>query len=117
MVVDRLTKIARFLPIRTYYPVSKLSRLYVQHTIRVHGVPVSIVSNRISKFTSNFWRGLQKYLGTELSFSTAFHPQTDSQSERVIQILEDLLCRRVLDFGGSWGEHLPLVEFPTITVT
>ena len=111
VVVDRLTKTARFIPIRTDYPVSKLSRLYVEHIVRLHGVPVSIVSDRDSRFTSNFWRGLQKHLGTELSFSTAFHPQTDGQSERVIQILEDLLRCCTLDFGGNWSEHLPLVEF------
>ena len=78
---------------------------------RLHGVPLSIVSDRDSRFTSRFWRSLQKALGTELGLSTAFHPQTDGQSERVIQILEDILRSCVLDFQGSWMEHLPLIEF------
>ena len=93
------------------YPVSKLSRLYVEHIVRLHDVLVSIVSDRDFRFTSSFWRGLQKHLGTELSFRTTFHPQMNDQFERVIQILEDLLCCCTLDFGGSWSEHLPLVEF------
>ena len=64
-----------------------------------------------SRFTSKFWGAFQEALGTQLSFSTAFHPQTDGQSERTIQTLEDLLRACMLDFGGSWEEHLPLVEF------
>ena len=70
MVVDRLTKIAHHDRLSVY----KLNCLYVEHIVRLHGVPVSIILDRDFRFTSNFWRGLQKYLGTELSFSTAFHP-------------------------------------------
>ncbi|RVW11914.1 Transposon Ty3-G Gag-Pol polyprotein [Vitis vinifera] len=77
----------------------------------MHGVPVSIVSDRDPHFTSRFWHSLQKALGTKLSFSTAFHPQTDGQSERVIQVLEDLLRACILDLQGNWDDHLPLVEF------
>ncbi|KAL6324088.1 hypothetical protein AAG906_006359 [Vitis piasezkii] len=77
----------------------------------MHGVPVSIVSDRDPRFTSRFWHSLQKALGTKLSFSTAFHPQTDGQSERVIQVLEDLLRACILDLQGNWDDHLPLVEF------
>ena len=69
--------------------------------MRLHGIPLSIVSNRDPKFTSQFWQSLQRALGTQLNFSTAFHPQTDGQSERVIQILEDMLRACVLDFGGN----------------
>jgi len=72
---------------------------------------VSIVSDRGSVFTSHFWKSLQEALGTRLNFSTAFHPQTDGQSERTIQTLEDMLRLCVLDFGGSWDTYLPLVEF------
>ncbi|RVW46074.1 Transposon Ty3-G Gag-Pol polyprotein [Vitis vinifera] len=79
--------------------------------VRMHGVPVSIVSDRDPRFTSRFWHSLQKALGTKLSFSTAFHPQTDGQSERVIQVLEDLLRACILDLQGNWDDHLPLVEF------
>ncbi|GKC46570.1 putative reverse transcriptase domain-containing protein, partial [Tanacetum coccineum] len=76
-----------------------------------HGVPVSIISDRYSHFTSNFWRSLQETLGMNLDISTAFHPQMDGQSERIIQTLEDMLRACVIDFGSSWDRHLPLVEF------
>ena len=88
-----------------------LASLYVKEIVRMHGVPDSIVSDRDSRFTSRFWHSLQKALGTKLSFSTAFHPQTDDQSERVIQVLEDLLRACTLDLKGNWDDHLPLVEF------
>ena len=77
----------------------------------MHGVPVSIVSDRDPRFTAQFWKSFQKAMGTQLSMSTAFHPQTDGQSERTIQILEDMLRACVLDLRGSWEEHLPLVDF------
>ncbi|GJT27031.1 reverse transcriptase domain-containing protein [Tanacetum coccineum] len=74
-------------------------------------VPISIISDRDSRFTSRFWQSMQEALGTRLDMSTAYHPQTDGQSERTIQTLEDMLRACVLDFGGSWDVHLPLVEF------
>ena len=77
----------------------------------MHGVPVSIVSDRDPRFTSRFWHSLQKALGTKLSFSTAFHRQTDGQSKRVIQVLEDLLRACALDLKGNWDDYLPLMEF------
>ncbi|GJY42997.1 putative reverse transcriptase domain-containing protein [Tanacetum coccineum] len=76
-----------------------------------HGVPVSIISDRDSHFTSRFWRSLQEALGTNLNTSTAYHPQTDSQNERTIQMLEDMLRACVIHFGSSWDRHLSLVEF------
>ena len=88
-----------------------LSHLYIREIVKLHGVPVSIVSDRDPRFTSRFWQGLQSALDTQLLFSTAFHPQTDGQSERTIQILEDMLRACVLDFHGTWEDHLPLVEF------
>ncbi|GJY28199.1 putative reverse transcriptase domain-containing protein [Tanacetum coccineum] len=77
----------------------------------LHGVPLSIISDRDSRFASGFWRSLQNALGTNLNMSTAYHPETDGQSERTIQTLEDMLRACVIDFGGSWDRHLPLVEF------
>ncbi|GJR13075.1 putative reverse transcriptase domain-containing protein [Tanacetum coccineum] len=76
-----------------------------------HGIPVSIICDRDPRFASNFWRSLQKALGTNLDMSTAYHPQTDGQSERTIQTLEDMLRACVIDFGKGWVNHLPLVEF------
>ena len=109
--VDKLTKSAHFLPIKVTDSLEKLSQLYFQEIVRLHGVPVTIVSDRDPRFTSRFWESLQKGLDTELVFSTAFHPQTDGQSERVIQIVEDMLRACALDFGGTWEKYLPLVEF------
>ncbi|GJV22997.1 putative reverse transcriptase domain-containing protein, partial [Tanacetum coccineum] len=76
-----------------------------------HGVPVSIISDRDGRFTSHLWQAFQEALGTRLDMSTAYHPQTDGQSERTIQTLEDMLRACVMDFGGSWDTHLPLIEF------
>ncbi|KZV38151.1 hypothetical protein F511_41907 [Dorcoceras hygrometricum] len=93
------------------YDLNKYAELYVKEIVRLHGIPSSIVSDRDPRFTSRFWISLPKALGTKLTFSTAFHPQTYGQSERVIQILEDLLRARVLDYAESWDTMLPLVEF------
>ncbi|KAI3702757.1 hypothetical protein L6452_28509 [Arctium lappa] len=111
VIVDRLTKSAHFLAMRETLPMDKLAKLYIDEVISRHGVPLSIVSDRDSRFTSHFWDGLQKELGTRVKLSTAYHPQTDGQSERTIQTLEDMLRSCVIDFGGSWDTHLPLVEF------
>jgi transposase InsO family protein len=89
--VDRLSKSAHFIPIRTTNTASQLAPIYTREIIRLHGVPKTIISDRDAKFTSRFWESLQNALGTEIRFSTAFHPQTDGQSERTIQTLEDLL--------------------------
>ncbi|GKC52647.1 putative reverse transcriptase domain-containing protein [Tanacetum coccineum] len=110
-IVDRLTKSAHFLPIRENDPLDKLARLYLNRIVTRHGIPVLIICDRDGKFTSNFWRSFQKALGTKLSMSTAYHPQTDGQSERTIQTLEDMLRACVIDFEKGWVKHLPLVEF------
>ncbi|KAD3336153.1 hypothetical protein E3N88_31672 [Mikania micrantha] len=111
VIVDRLTKSAHFLPIRETYTSEKLSELFVKEIITRHGVPVSIVSNRDTRFVSRFWKQFHESMGTRLNISTAYHPQTDGQSERTIQTLEDMLRACIIDFGGSWDDHLPLVEF------
>ncbi|GJQ91483.1 putative reverse transcriptase domain-containing protein [Tanacetum coccineum] len=91
--------------------IEKLMRLYLKEIVCRHGEPVSIILDRDSHFTSNFWRSLQEALGTNLDMSTAYRPQTDGQSERIIQTLEDMLRACVIDFGCCWDHHLPLVEF------
>jgi hypothetical protein len=111
VIVDRLTKSAHFLPIREDYKTDKLARIYIKEVISRHGVPVSIISDRDARFTSRFWQSLQKALGTHLDMSTAYHPQTDGQSERTIQTLEDMLRACIIDFGGSWDLYLSLAEF------
>ena len=111
VIVDRLTKTAHFIPLKTGFTMEKLAQTYVEEIVRLHGVPLSIVSDRDPRFVSGFWKSLHGALGTKLHFSTAFHPQTDGQSERTIQTLEDMLRACTLDFGGRWDTHLPLVEF------
>nr|GFC47014.1 putative reverse transcriptase domain-containing protein [Tanacetum cinerariifolium] len=100
-----------FLQVKTTDSMENLTQLYVKDVVCQHGVPISIISDRDSKFTSRFWRSLQKALGTRLDMNTAYHPETDGQSDRTIQTLEDMLRAYVIDFGGSWDRHLPLVEF------
>ncbi|GKB02432.1 putative reverse transcriptase domain-containing protein [Tanacetum coccineum] len=88
-----------------------LTRLHIKEIVSRHGMPISIISDRDSHFTSRFWQSLQSALGTQLDMSTAYHPETDGQSERTIQTLEDMLRACVIDFRKGWERHLPLVEF------
>ena len=100
VVVDRLTKSAHFLLVRTDYSLDKLAELYIKKIVQLHGIPISIISDRDSRFTLRFWGKFQEALGTRLNFSTSFHPQKDRQSEIVIQILEDMLRSFVIDYEG-----------------
>ncbi|GJR54790.1 putative reverse transcriptase domain-containing protein [Tanacetum coccineum] len=111
VIVDRLTKLAHFLAMREDYSTKRLAKLYIDEIVARHEVPVSIISDRDGRFTSRCWQTVQKALGTRLDMSTAYHPQTDGQSERTIQTLEDMLRACVIDFGGNWDVHLPLAEF------
>ena len=111
VIVDRLTKSAHFLAVRMTFSLKRLCQLYIREIVRLHGVSVSIVSDRDPRFTTHFWKSFQKAISTRLTMSIAFHPHTDGQSERTIQGLEDKLRACVLDHKGSWEEHLPLVEF------
>ncbi|GJY53553.1 putative nucleotidyltransferase, ribonuclease H [Tanacetum coccineum] len=105
VVVDRLTKSAHFLSIRKRYSAGKLAEIFQKDIVRLHGTPVSIVSDRDPRFTS------QLTWGTKLNYSTAFHPQTDGQSERTIHTLEDMLRCCALEWTGNWDEYLCLVAF------
>ncbi|GKF08360.1 putative reverse transcriptase domain-containing protein, partial [Tanacetum coccineum] len=111
VIIDRLTKSAYFIPTRETDRMETLARLYIKEIVSRHGVPISIISNRDSHFTSRFWQSLQTALGTQLEMSAAYHPKTDGQSERTIQTLKDMLRACVIDFGKGWEKHLPLVEF------
>ncbi|GJR54250.1 putative reverse transcriptase domain-containing protein [Tanacetum coccineum] len=93
------------------YSMETLTRLYIKEIVSRHRVPISIISDHDSHFTSRFWKSLQKALGTQLDMSMAYHPETDRQSERTIQTLEDMLRACVIDFRKGWEKHLPLVEF------
>ncbi|GKE87905.1 putative reverse transcriptase domain-containing protein [Tanacetum coccineum] len=111
VIIDRLTKSAHFLPMQEDDTLKKLMRQYLKEVVSRHGVPVSIIYDRDGRFSSHFWKSLNKALGTRLDMSTAYHPQTDCQSERTIQMLEDMLRACVLDFRKGWDKHLPLEEF------
>ncbi|GKC05380.1 putative reverse transcriptase domain-containing protein [Tanacetum coccineum] len=111
VIVDRLTKSAHFLPMREDYKMERLARLYLNEIVARHGVLISIISDRDSRFTSRFWQSMQEALGTHLDMSMAYHPQNDGQSKRTIKTLEDMLRAYVLDFKGSWDVHLSLVEY------
>ena len=111
IIVDKLTKSAHFTLVRMDYSIDRLAELYVKEIVRLHDVLLSIVSDRDLCFTSRFWKELQSALGTRLKFSTAFHPQTDGQSERLIQVLEDMLRGCVIEFPRSWDRYIPLMEF------
>nr|GFD15553.1 retrotransposable element Tf2 [Tanacetum cinerariifolium] len=107
----RLTKSAHFLPIRKDYSVSRLAETFQQEIVRLDGTSSAIVSDRDPRFASRFLKGLQKAWGTRLKFSTAFHPQTDGQTERTIQTLEDMLRSYALEWTGNWDDYICLVEF------
>ena len=100
-MIDRLSKVAHFIPVKTTYQGPKLAELYISRIVSLHGTPKSIVSDRGSQFTSRFWQRVQEGLGTRQNFSTAYHPQTDGQTERVNQILEDMLRACVVEYGSK----------------
>ncbi|GJY40993.1 putative reverse transcriptase domain-containing protein [Tanacetum coccineum] len=111
VIVDCLTKSAHFIPTRATDNMETLTRLYIKEIVSRHGVPISIISDYDSHFTSRLWQSLQNALGTQLDMSTTYHPETDRQSERTIQTLEDMLRAYVIDFGKGWDKHLLLIEF------
>ena len=111
VIVDRITKSAHFLPVKVSYSLDKLTEIYIREVVRLYGIPFSIISYRDPRFTSKFWPSLQHALGTKLKFSTTFHPQTDGQSERTIQRLEDMLRTYVMELQGSWDKYVTLMKF------
>lgn len=110
VVVDRLTKFAHFLQIKETDKVEKLTRTYLKEIARLYGVLIYIICDRDCRFTSRFLQSLQKSLGTRLDMSIAYHPQTNGQSDRTIQNLEDMVRSCVIDFGNALDTHLPLIK-------
>ncbi|WMV30106.1 hypothetical protein MTR67_023491 [Solanum verrucosum] len=106
-----MTKSAHFIPVKVSLLVEVYGKLYIREIVKLHGVPLSIISDRGTQFTSHFWKSFQKGLGTKVNLRTSFHPQRDGQEEHTIQTLEDMLRVCVIDFKGDWDDHLSLIEF------
>jgi hypothetical protein len=111
VILDRLTKVAHFIPVKTIYSGPQLAELFMLRIVCLHGVPKKIVSDRGAQFTSKFWERLHEILDTQLRFSSTYHPQTDGQTERVNQIVEDMLRACALQYGRSWDKSLSYAEF------
>nr|GEV10184.1 putative reverse transcriptase domain, ribonuclease H-like domain, aspartic peptidase domain protein [Tanacetum cinerariifolium] len=111
VILDHLTKSAHFIPTRETDSMETLTMLSIKEIVSHHGELISIILDRDSPFISRFWQSMQSALGTQLDMSMAYHPQTDGQSKRTIQTLEEMLRECVIDFGKGWERHLPLVEF------
>jgi hypothetical protein len=111
VIVDRLTKSAHFLSVHTTYNAKKYAEIYLDQIVRLHGVPKTIISDHGVQFIARFWEQLQHALGTKLIRSSAYHPQTDGQTERVNQILEDMLRACILQYDTNWDKYLSLAEF------
>jgi hypothetical protein len=109
VIVERLTKV-HFILVKTTYKVSQLTELYMARIVSLHGVP-KIILDRGSQFTFRFWRSFHENMNTKLNFSTTYYPQTDGQTERTNQILEDMLRACALQYGSSWNKSLPYAEF------
>jgi transposase InsO family protein len=109
--VDRLTKTAHFIVVHTTYSVQDYTELYIDQIVRLHGIPKTIVSDRGTQFVARFWEQLHESLGTKLIRSSNYYPQTDGQTERVNQIVEDMLRASIMNFDKSWDKCLSLAEF------
>jgi transposase InsO family protein len=111
VIVERLAKVAHFIPVKTTYSGPQLTELYMSRIVYLHGAPKKIVSDRGTEFISKFWERLHETLDTQLHFNSAYHPQSEGQTEIVNQILEDMLRACSLQYGRSWDKSLAYAEF------
>jgi transposase InsO family protein len=111
VIVDRMTKTAHSIAVHTTYSVQDYKKLYIDQIVILHGIPKTIVSDRGTQFVAHFWEQLHESLGTNLIRSSSYHPQTDGQTERVNQIVEDMLRASIIHFDKSWDKYLSLAEF------
>jgi hypothetical protein len=111
VVVDKLTKAAHFIPVKLTHKAANIVDVYMKEIARLHGIPKTIVSDKDPKFTSKFWKGLFNGFGTNLNFSTTYHPKSNGQTKRVNQVIEDMLRMYVMDKPSKWEDYLHLVEF------
>ncbi|GJP52473.1 hypothetical protein CLOM_g11582, partial [Closterium sp. NIES-68] len=111
VVIDKFSKMGHFIPTHTTARTEETAQLFVRYIISQHGIPTTLISDRDPKFTSKFWKELMSLLGTKLAMSSAYHPQTDGQTERLNQIVEQLLRAACKDEISKWDLHLPVLEF------
>jgi hypothetical protein len=111
VVVDKLTKAAHFIPLKTTHKATDVVDIFLKEVVRLHEIPKTIVSHRDPKFTSNFWKGLFKGFRTNLNFSTTYHLDSDRQIKRVNRVIEEMLRMYVMDKPSRWEDYLYLVEF------
>ena len=111
VVVDKLTKVAHLIPVKTTSTAVDVAQIFVREIVWLHGVPAQIISDRDTKFTSKFWQAMFQLLGTQLNLSTTYHPKTNGQTERVNQVIEDMLRSYCSQQPNHWLKYLPLVEF------
>jgi hypothetical protein len=111
VIVDRWTKVAHFIPIKTTYSGPQLAELYMSRIVCLHGVSKKIVSDRGTQFTSKFWERLHETLDTQLRFSSAYQSLTDGQTMKINLILEDMLRACALQYGRSWDKGLSYAKF------
>jgi hypothetical protein len=110
VVVDRLTKVAHFIPMKTTHEESNIAEIYMKEVSRLHGVPKAIILQKYPKFTSNFWKGLFKGFGTNLNLSTSYHPESYGKIERTNIIIEDMLRLYVMDQPSKWEKYIHLLK-------
>jgi hypothetical protein len=111
VVVDKLTKVAHFIPVKVTHKETDIAKNYMREIARLHGVPKTIVLDQDPKFTYNFWKGLFKGFRTNLNFSTTYHPKSDGKIEGINRIIEDMLRMYVMDKPSKWEDYIHLVDF------
>ena len=111
VIVDKLSKVAHFSPMTSSYTTSSIVHIFLEDIVHLHGIPCKIISNIDTLFSSSLWTSLQHALDTQLNFSLAYHLETDDQTERLNEVLEDLLHMYVMDKQVKWEDYMYLVEF------
>ena len=109
VVIDNLSKYAHFIPVRSTFKDINIDKIFMKEIFRLHGIPKMVISYRDVKFTSSFWKELFAGLNTNLNFSTSYHPETDGQTKRTSQIVEDMLRMYVRTKPSKWEDYLHLV--------
>jgi transposase InsO family protein len=111
IIVDRLIKYSYFLVLSHPFTATDIAQLFLDNIYKLHGLPFSIMSDRDTIFTSKFWKGLMEKVGVKLNYSTIYHPQSDGETERVNQCIENHLICMVFNQPRKWSKWVPLAEY------